>query len=80
MVAHLDSIKEDGPTLFWTLIIAYHGTVAQIIWITSLQIDILKGNYKIMRGDVEEFCDYARRTTESVKAAGGKDDQFFEKN
>ena len=77
--SYLNKINGDGPTLLWYILTLYHGTAAQIIRAQRKTIEKFSKAIDSYDGDIDKSCKYMKNVVESLVAAGGNDDQVFDK-
>ena len=77
--SYLTKINGDGPLLLWFILTLYHGTAVQIIRVQRKKIDKFNLIVKFHRGDIEKLCNSMQSTIQSLIAAGGSDEQTFDK-
>ena len=79
IISHLDKINGCGPTLVWFVLTLWHGTAAQIIRAQRSKIEDFKSVVACYKGNVEKTCEYMQTFIQSLTAAGGSDEQVFDR-
>ena len=79
IISHIDKINGSSPTLVWFVLTLWHGTTARIIRVQRFKIEGFKSAVVRYKGNIEKTCKYMQKYIQSLMAAGGSDEQVFDR-